>query len=69
MMAIAFLDWQLEVECPHCKQEVDLVQYEADIGDNSISGRIFNNQWDDLKGLMIECPHCHNDFLLDRVEY
>ena len=69
MMAIAFLDWQLEVECPHCKQEVDLVQYEADIGDNSISGRIFNNQWDDLKGWMIECPHCHNDFLLDSVEY
>ena len=30
MKSIAFLDWSLEVECPNCKLDVDLVQYDAD---------------------------------------
>ncbi len=68
-MTIAFLDWSLDVECPHCKEEVDLVQYDADHGDNDFSTRIFNNRWDELRGWMVECPNCHNDFLIDRVEY
>ena len=68
-MTIAFIDWSLDVECPHCEKEVDLVLYDSDSGDNSIAGLIFTNQWDELKGWMIECPYCHNDFHLSRVEY
>ena len=66
---IAFLDWSLDVDCPHCEREVDLVRLEADAGDNSIAGRIFNNRWDHLKDWLIECPHCKHDFQIDHVEY
>ena len=68
-MNIAFLGYQLDIECPHCEKEVDLVEYECNSGDNSISGRIFTNRWDDIKGMVIECPHCNNDFTIDKVEY
>ena len=66
---IAFLDWSLDVDCPNCNETVDLVRLEADAGDNSISGRIFTNNWDALKGWDVECPHCKRDFKIDRVEY
>lgn len=69
MKAIAFLDWSLDVECPHCKLDVDLVDYEANHGDNDIANLIFSNRWDKLIGYDIECPHCHTDFKLDKVEY
>ena len=68
-MNIAFVDWSLDIDCPHCKKEVDLVQYESDIGDYAIAQMIFTSKWDDLKGFDIECPHCHNDFTIDKVEY
>ena len=68
-MNIAFLDWSLDIDCPHCKETVDLVQYESDTGDNSIARRIFTSQWDALTGWDIECPHCRNDFKIDKVEY
>lgn len=69
MKAVAFLDWSLEVECPKCKLDIDLVQYEADHGENDIANRIFNNRWDDLIGYDIECPHCRHDFKIEKVEY
>ena len=68
-MNTAFLDWSLDIECPHCKEKVDLVQYDGDSGDNYIASRIFGDRWGTLAGYDIECPHCHNDFQIDRVEY
>jgi glutaredoxin len=68
-MNIAFLYWSLDVECQHCKEDVDLVQYDSNHGDNDIATRIFTNRWADLEGWLVECPHCHNDFFIDRVEY
>ena len=65
----AYLDYSLEVTCPHCGKEIDLVKYEDDAGDNDISKRIFSDNWDALIGWGIECPHCNNDFLLSHVEY
>jgi len=67
--AIAFLDWSLDVDCPHCGENVDLVRLERDGGDNSIATRIFTNNWDALKGWDVECPNCKHDFTLDHVEY
>lgn len=67
--AIAFLDWQLDVDCPHCRIAVDLVRLESDAGDNSFATRIFTNNWDQLKNWDVECPHCKHDFQLDHVEY
>lgn len=66
--ATAFLDYQLDVDCPHCNKTVDLVEHELN-GDRGISHCIFTNNWDALKGWDIECPHCNNDFQLEKVEY
>lgn len=68
-MTTAYLDWSLDIECPHCKEDVDLVKYESDSGDNSIAGLIFTNRWSELEGWDVECPHCHNDFKIEKVEY
>ena len=66
---IAFVDWQLDIECPHCKENIDLVDYESNTGVNFLSILIFNNKWGDISGYLVECPHCHNDFNIDKVEY
>lgn len=68
-MNIAFLDWSLDIDCPHCGKEVDLVQYEADTGDYDIAKLVFTNRWDALEGWTVECPHCERDFNIDKVEY
>lgn len=68
-MNVAFLDWSLDIDCPRCGNVVDLVQYDADSGDNDIANMIFRNRWDHLEGYDIECPRCKHDFKIDRVEY
>lgn len=67
--ATAFLDYQIDVDCPHCNESVDLVRLESDAGDNTISGNVFQNRWHLLKGYLVECPHCKNDFELAGLEY
>ena len=62
-MTTAYLDWSLEVECPSCCQEFDLVD------DIEVSEAIFNNQWNRLRGYEVVCPHCEYPFKLDKVEY
>ena len=68
-MTIAFLDWSLEVECPHCKEETDLVKYESEQGDYIIAEAVFNNRWDDVAGYEVICPKCQHDFELSGIEY
>lgn len=68
-MNIAFIDYSLDIECPQCKQEIDLVEYESNSGENFLSCQIFTSKWDDISGYLVECPHCHNDFQIDKVEY
>lgn len=67
--ATAFLEYEVSCDCPHCNESVDILDIESNAGDNSISARIFTNQWDQLKGWPIECPHCKNDFELEKLEY
>jgi glutaredoxin len=67
--ATAFLEYSINVDCPHCENDVDLLDVESNAGDNSISARVFTSEWDQLKGWPIECPHCHTDFELARLEY
>jgi hypothetical protein len=69
-MAIAQLDWSLVVECPGCKKDIDLASGDYDSNsDCRISGSIFNNKWDDLRGLEITCEKCKHNFELESVEY
>lgn len=67
--AMAYIEFELNVDCPYCDKEVDLVEVQSDGGDNSINARVFMNKWDELKGWPIECPHCHMDFELAGLEY
>lgn len=68
-MNIAFVDWSLDIDCPHCKESVDLVEYEGNCGETTFANAIFSNRWDDLIGFDIECPHYKRDFQIDKVEY
>lgn len=67
--ATAFLDWSLEVDCPHCDETVDLVELESDSGDYDIANRIFTSKWGELAGWDVKCPHCKHDFKLEKVHY
>lgn len=67
-MAIAQLDWSLEVECPNCKTDLNLADGDYD-SEGDISSAIFTNRWDRLNGFEICCEKCSHDFLLDSVEY
>ena len=64
--AEANLTWSLVIECPYCKADIDLVDYDDD---GIFSGAIFNNRWDDIKGAEAHCPDCSMDFEISKVEY
>jgi hypothetical protein len=63
----AVLDWSLNVECPKCKQDIDLAKVERN-EDGQYSRAIFNNKWHDLEGEEVECS-CGNIFKIKEVEY
>lgn len=65
-MSTAYLEWSLEVECPKCGEDTDLAKNDDD---NIVSGAIFNNNWDALKGHDVKCAHCGYEFALSAVEY
>ena len=60
------LDWSLFVECPECGEDFDLKDREEE---SEFSKPIFNNAWDDIKGMEVDCPKCKSTFSLDKVEY
>lgn len=66
MPNIAYLSWSLDVDCPKCEEEIDLCINDCD---QVVSGAIFNNKWDDLKGHVVTCIKCKHEFVLGGVEY
>ena len=64
--AKAQLRWSLDITCPHCGYEFDLADHDVD---GWISGPLFNNKWEDLKGEDVECPECTEEFQIEEVEY
>ena len=67
MKNIANLNWSLDIQCPKCEHVFDLSNSGND-DEGEISIRIFNNRWDDLKGIPVVCPECEELFLIDKVE-
>ena len=65
---VAQLDWSLYVDCPSCDESFDLADTDHDT-DYTLSKKIFNNQWDRVKGHEVTCPHCNHEFTLGGVEY
>lgn len=65
-MAIAWLDWSLDIQCPKCEEYTDL----ADGDDDGVySSAVFNNNWDAVKGHEVTCKHCKHEFILDEIQY
>lgn len=62
----ATLRASLDVDCPHCGEMFDA--FEQDDG-GDILLPIFNNAWDDLKGIELECPHCRKIMAVAEVEW
>ena len=67
-MTTAQLEWSLMCTCPKCEEDIDLASGDHD-ADNLISTAIFNNNWDALRGLEVECQECGHEFKLEKVEY
>ena len=67
--AIAFIEYSINVDCPHCGEDIDLVDVESNSGDHDISHLVFTNEWDKLEGWDIDCPHCKQSFQLEKLEY
>ncbi len=67
-MTAAQLEWSLMLSCPKCEEDINLADGDHDL-DCFIAGKIFTNQWDDLRGFDIECQKCGHEFRLESVEY
>jgi phage FluMu protein Com len=64
--ATAILNASLDVECPYCDKDINFFDHDED---GIYTRPIFNNKWDDLKGMDVTCPHCDSEFVLDDVEF
>ena len=64
--AIASLVWSLDIECPHCGNNIDLSNNDSD---GIYSMPIFNNRWKDLLDKEVECLECEGVFKIEKVEY
>lgn len=68
LSATASLSWNLFIECPHCREDVDLSDEPHD-EDGRFSTPLFNNEWEKIEGLEVDCPKCKNTFTVSSVEY
>jgi len=66
--AVASLDWSLSIECPCCHADFDLSNYDSEY-DYTLSKAIFNDNWDDLIGEVVDCPYCGEQFEMEDVNY
>ena len=65
-MAKATLTWHLFVDCPKCKELIDLADQDDD---HCFSEPLFSNRWEDIEGEKAFCPKCKAEFVIDQVEY
>lgn len=65
---IGIISWQLNVECPKCEEEFDVVGQDAN-RDYVIATKIFNNDWDSVAGCDVTCPNCEHEFQIGGIEY
>ena len=66
MSAEVQLEYSLNVTCKECNEGFDLCDQDED---GAFSRPIFNNDWDDLKGEAVHCPHCGFTDYISKVEY
>ena len=62
---------EVNVECPHCERNVDLFSIQAMNDDAHLWCRLFGENQigtDDLSE-EIDCPKCHEPFMVGKIEY
>jgi transcription initiation factor IIE alpha subunit len=59
--------WSLDTTCPHCGEDIDLSDNDAE-NEYYLSKKIFSNKWPDVEDEEVTCPLCGNDFLIESVE-
>lgn len=68
LSAEASLSWHLFVECPHCREDIDLADSPYD-DEGYFSEPLFNNRWDEIEGKEVDCPKCKNTFSVSSTVY
>jgi len=61
------IGYHFYVKCPLCGTVLDLADGDND-SDGEFSTPIFNNRWDDLRGKIVSCSFCDQDFQIREVE-
>jgi len=64
MISLAVLHASLDVVCPHCGNDFDLFNQDDE---GNIMNPIFNNEWDDLVGMVVSCDICTREFELGEI--
>jgi len=65
--SIAYLNFNIETECPNCGYIIDLVYYEEG-NDPVIIKSLFNNKWSNLN-YEVTCPNCEREFIVNDIEH
>ncbi len=66
MKATVRFNYVMNITCPYCGHEFDLVDFNDD---GLYSEPIFSNKWDDLKDESVDCPNCDKEFYIEGVVY
>lgn len=64
MQVEARLNASLDIDCPKCDHRFDLFVDDCDL---IYTPPIFNNTWDELKGIEVYCPKCEHEFEISEV--
>lgn len=62
------LYFTVDVECPECGHDFDIMNSEEQNDDACITKPLFNNDWDNCRDKTV-CPKCDCEFEMVGVEY
>lgn len=67
--AVAKLRASLDITCPHCSHDFDLIDSSINNTEGEISIYIFNNRWNELNKMTVICEKCDKEFEIEEVEW
>ena len=62
------LSFSLDVDCPKCGLSFD-ISSDGNDPEGRIGEKVFTNQWKEVEGEEVYCPHCEHEFEVGEVEY
>jgi uncharacterized protein (UPF0212 family) len=69
MKAIVRINLRLAAKCPHCEENINILDVEKNDFEGRISKRVVAGKWDQVSGLSVECPKCSEKFEIDFLVY